>query len=671
MARKCLLSVQSLEPRALPDGGPPTPVGISLNAFGTLLIKGDDHRDWATVTVDGDQIHALHQHRVPGPVPGTPDMYETFQDKSFPLTQVKRITFLGGDNGDSFTNDTTIPCLAAGGAGDDILVGGTGPDTLSGGDGNDLIEGRRGNDVLRGGPGSDVYRFVTSLTPVGADSIVEAANADFDRLDFSAFGPVTIDLSSTAPQTVRPVSLSLTLSDGRGIEAVDGSGGSDNIRGNSRPNELNGNGGPDTLNGASGNDSLYGGPGNDVLTPMDGNNTVTDGGGDDLVDFRYNAAAVSYTTGGGNDTVIGTGYADHLTGSAGNDSLDGGRGNDTLDGGAGNDTLLGGYGNNTLHDGLGNDRIDFHDNAVAVNFTSGGGDDMILGTKFGDRLRGSAGNDTLHGGAGSDSLYGLAGTDELFGEAGNDWLEAGSAAEPVDGGSGTDYNAHRWAVGGTTASDVRQAGLGSCVFLSTLSGAADRGMDLASRITYVGNFHYRVRLFNLATGAADDQDVVFNGLMHYDAAGKRIDPYSADPGEFWTILFQRAYVQMSDNSDLDFTDPDDAMYAVTGRSVDGRYLWLGDPAEYRSALQAGQVVIAYWADNTDQVYDAHAYTVMSVYQSNGLWRIKLRNPWGEDVKPSDIANGTKVPTGSNSDGIIDITWSRFTGHNDFDGMSIS
>src|SRR6478752_675275 len=213
MTRKTVLCVQSLETRALMTGGVPVPVGISLNAYGTLNIKGDEHRDWVTVTVNGDQVHALHQHRIAGPVPGTPDIYETFQEKSYPLTQVKRISFSGGDNGDSFTNDTTLQSIAAGGAGDDILVGGTGLDTLSGGDGDDVIEGRRGNDVLRGGPGSDAYRFVTSLTPLGADSIVEAANADFDRLDFSAFGPITVDLSGTAPQIVRPVSLSLALSD--------------------------------------------------------------------------------------------------------------------------------------------------------------------------------------------------------------------------------------------------------------------------------------------------------------------------------------------------------------------------------------------------------------------------------------------------------------------------
>ena len=113
------------------------------------------------------------------------------------------------------------------------------------------------------------------------------------------------------------------------------------------------------------------------------------------------------------------------------------------------------------------------------------------------------------------------------------------------------------------------------------------------------------------------------------------------------------------------------MHAVTGRSVDSRYLWMGDPQEYRTALTDGKVVIAYWATNTTQVYDSHAYTVLSVYQSNGVWRIKLRNPWGKDVNASDIANGTKVPYGNNSDGIIDMKWSNFTGYNNFDGMSIS
>ena len=676
MSRKTQLNIQTLESRALMSGGGSTiPVGISLNAFGTLNIKGDEHRDWVTVSILGDEVHAWHQHRLPGSN-GAPDTYETFQDKFFPLSQVKRIYFTGGDNGDSFTNYTSMKSAAAGGAGDDVLTGGSGADTLNGGDGDDWLEGRGGNDELRGGHGSDWYVYSTGPVNYGSDTIIEAANADVDTLDFDQFGSgISLDLGNTATQLVThtPVigKLSLTFSDTRGIEDLIGTAFADRITGNARHNVLDGWLGNDTVEGYGGNDSLWGGEGNDVLWPMNGDNTVHDGAGNDVVDFSYSSVPVTYFTEGGNDTVIGSSFADYIVGSAGNDSILGGNGNDKLGGSGGDDTIVGGYGDNILQGGAGDDKVDFSLNSVAIIYTTEGGNDVVIGTSKDDVITGSDGNDTLYGGKGNDHLYGKGGDDMLFGNAGDDWLEAGSAAEKVDGGPGTDYNAHRWAVDGTMASDIHQGGLGSCVFLSTLAGAADRGFDLASRITYLGNFSYKVRLYNLATGLPDDRLVLFNGTIYKRPDGTRIDPYPATEGEFWTILYQRAYVQMSDKADLDFTDPDDAMFAVTGRSVDTRYLWMGDPQEYRTVLAAGKVVIAGWATNTTQVYDSHAYTVLNAYQSNGVWRIKLRNPWGHDVKASDIASGTKVACGSNSDGIIDMKWTTFTGYNNFDLMAIS
>jgi serralysin len=54
------------------------------------------------------------------------------------------------------------------------------------------------------------------------------------------------------------------------------------------------------------------------------------------------------------------------------------------------------------------------------------GDDVYVGTAFGDKAFGYAGDDTLAGGAGKDKLDGAAGDDSLRGDAGRDTLTGGS-----------------------------------------------------------------------------------------------------------------------------------------------------------------------------------------------------------------------------------------------------
>src|SRR4029077_13566682 len=153
------LRLEALESKVVPAGGPSTPVGISLSAFGVLHIKGDDHDDVATVTIEDGQVHAIQKHRVPNPVEGMPPMLLPFQDKQFTLAQVKSISFFGASGNDSFTNDTAIVSIGLGGDGNDLLVGGSNTDTLSGGNGDDTMEGRGSSDDLRGGYDDDTFVF--------------------------------------------------------------------------------------------------------------------------------------------------------------------------------------------------------------------------------------------------------------------------------------------------------------------------------------------------------------------------------------------------------------------------------------------------------------------------------------------------------------------------------
>jgi hypothetical protein len=353
--------------------------------------------------------------------------------------------------------------------------------------------------------------------------------------------------------------------------------------------------------------------------------------------------------------VTGSALDDILVGSYGNDTLLGNDGSDQLFGNAGNDTLVGGAGINTVDDGLGDDTIDFSLNDFPVYFATFAGHDTVIGSVFDDILTGSYGNDTLQGGGGNDQLYGLEGFDTLDGGADNDWLEAGSADEPVVASGGMDYNAHVWVVGGASFTDVQQRLSETCVFLSSLASAASVGMDLASRITYLGNFTFQVQLFNWDTEEVHYENVFFDGTV---ITG---DPASIG-GEYWTVLYQRAYLQMMARMSENFRDPDYAMFALTGREVeDGN-----SPTDIAEALYYGRIVTAGDADDGGPVYDAHAYTVLDAYYQNDEWFVRLRNPWGRDVKDAD-----HIPYGDPNDGIIEMTWDAFWDDYDFDRLSIS
>jgi Ca2+-binding RTX toxin-like protein len=680
-ARRPRLGLQELEDRRVltvpyinPDIFFPPP-GISLSGAGTLSIVGDDSETNATVSVANGKVQVslvavtYKQVGLGSVVP-----IGSFTDAEYDLANVSQIYFYGYGGNDEFYNNTSIPSTDYGHGGDDILQGGTVADKLYGGAGVDMLEGRAGDDLLDGGGDSDLYVF--NGLWLGSDTVAEAANLDGDGLDFKGLtsgSGVTIDLASTAKQLIHSwgsyPSLYLTLTSSSGVEDVDGTNAKDVLKGNGRDNGLYGYGGNDELYGFGGGDWLVGGVDNDKIYAGTGNNHVEDGTGNDYVDLTGNSAGVTYATGGGNDTVHGSDFADKITGSAGNDVLYGHLGGDTLTGGFGNDTLDAGTGQNTVSDGPGNDVVDLSDNGLPVVYTTGGGNDTVYGTAFADKITGSAGDDKLYGNGGNDRLFGLAGTDELYGGENDDWLEAGSQVEFADGGDGTDFNAHQWAINGATYDDILQGKAGTCVFLSALSGAAMQGIDLEGRITYLGNYIYNVQLFNADTGQAYNQQVAFDGSFSIIDGG-HWDPWPAAGGEeFWTVLYQRAYLKMSDTLGFNFKDPDYAMYALTDRSVvNGDW---DDPAGLQAALNAGKVVTAGDADQTSVVYASHSYTVLEVFQSGGTWWIKLRNPWGKDVNVEDIQNGTAVPSGSNDDGIIIMTWDQFVNVNDFDRLSIS
>jgi len=257
----------------------------------------------------------------------------------------------------------------------DVLYGGAGADELHGRSGNDRLYGNNGADELHGGSGDD------------------------------------------------------QLYGGSGEDTLYGNSGDDTLYGGQQNDTLNGNSGNDMLFGETGEDSLNGGTGDDTLDGGNGDDMLIGGSGDDVLIGGY-----------GNDT---------LKGGAGNDQLRGGHNDDSLYGGHDDDTFYGDAGNDIMHGGRGNDTVDYTDFDVDLsvllhnkrahgqeigtdtlkfidNIKSGGGDDILKGSKGvnvidggagDDQIRSLQGADTLTGGEGSDTFvfrsYDLSGTDVI------------------------------------------------------------------------------------------------------------------------------------------------------------------------------------------------------------------------------------------------------------------
>lgn len=291
----------------------------------------------------------------------------------------------GSDSADSLTGNSRANVLRGVG-GNDLLIGADGNDVLTGLTGQDILEGGAGDDQLDGGSNNDTYRFAGAL--LGWDSLIEAAGANTDTLDFSAFAlPVTVDLTNVAAQIVNPGNLVLSLSNSTGFENVIGSAFNDGIRGNSRANVLSGGNGNDTLFGVAGDDSLEAGPGDDRLVGGWGNDTFRFAGGilgsdvvdeaagvnTDTLDFSNLMAPITIdlglvvpqgvpgslvlrlTNATGIEDVLGSAFADRIRGNFRNNSIQGNNGDDLLLGSDGQDTLSGGTGHDMLHGEAGDD----------------------------------------------------------------------------------------------------------------------------------------------------------------------------------------------------------------------------------------------------------------------------------------------------------------------------
>ena len=121
---------------------------------------------------------------------------------------------------------------------------------------------------------------------------------------------------------------------------------------------LSGGSGDDVIQSfGNGYDTMMGGDGNDTLLASGGHNMLNGGSGDNFLQG-----------GTGSDTLIGGGGTDTLVAGSGHELMVGGTGSTLMIAGGGDDTMIGGSGHDTFQ------------------FSSNGGQNVVMGFHDGDML---------------------------------------------------------------------------------------------------------------------------------------------------------------------------------------------------------------------------------------------------------------------------------------------
>lgn len=333
-----------------------------------------------------------------------------------------------------------------------------------------------------------------------------------------------------------------------------------------------------------------------------------------------------------------------------------------------------------------NDVLDATNAVNPVTAYGGAGNDTLTGGLSADYIDGGTGGDKLYGGYGNDTIYGRDGIDKLYGEGGDDFLDDGNDTVTIpgtfpiilwdtsDGGAGYDFLAYQPVVNGTTDADVNQTQTPTCWMNAPMAAAAKAGINLASRITYLGDGEYRVKLLD-ANGTAHYQNVSLEG-------GRLGFEPATNGDESWVILYQRAIQQQLGKGWQNLSDyssgwPSSVLPFLTGRpvygygnEVTGGGFNTANNAEMQSIknqLAAGKLVCACtrqgdygsWhilgSVSTGKLCGAHCYSVDSVDMNNKT--VTLRNPWGKDQDGGENPH-VKWHDGNN-DGYVTITFQQF------------
>jgi hypothetical protein len=151
--------------------------------------------------------------------------------------------------------------------------------------------------------------------------------------------------------------------------------------------------------------------------------------------------------------------------------------------------------------------------------------------------------------------------------------------------------------------------------------------------------------------------VTFDGELTADATGV-YDCLSDREGEFWQLLYQRAYMRTIGYDPYSVA----SMAAFPGEFDGDRALgeiagWPSQtlpmaatltPPDLRQLLHDGYAV--------NGLSDDHSYAVVNVFESGGTWLVRLYDPWGEDTAHNPLLHPR--PDWAD-DGYLTVTWSNF------------
>jgi len=253
----------------------------------------------------------------------------------------------GSARDDTLTGDDSDNVLV-GGAGRDTLSGLGGDDILLGQDDEDVLDGGEGNDILDGGAGGDT--LIGGEDPDGEDAdtatYADAQNAVTVSLltgigiGSEAEGDVLSEIENLVGSEYAD---ELTGDDF--INILNGGPGDDTLIGGGGDDFLEGGEGDDLIQGGAhddeGDTASY--KEDEAAVDVELGVQATDGsGGSDTLEGIENVYGSAH-----DDTLTGDAGANILWGNEGADTLSGGEGDDVLNGGSGDDTLAGGAGDDT------------------------------------------------------------------------------------------------------------------------------------------------------------------------------------------------------------------------------------------------------------------------------------------------------------------------------------
>ena len=177
-----------------------------------------------------------------------------------------------------------------------------------------------------------------------------------------------------------------------------------------------GRGGNDVIQGGDGDDTIYG-DASGSLFGIGGNDVIYQNGGSEFI--HGDARKLETGSRGGNDRLYGTGT---LIGDSNDEMISADGGDDLLDasGATARSTLMG-------------------ESYYQMGGSSQGGDDVLKGSAFDDRMNGDADNNLIgQARGGNDRILGNGGDDELMGDAQNMRDTAVGGDDILRGGAGSD-----------------------------------------------------------------------------------------------------------------------------------------------------------------------------------------------------------------------------------------